>query len=163
MPKEWGILWGNYTYCVSSTYHMASSALLAHLFPLAQIILQKFSNLWHSVGVAIAVAILTTHRVAVPIGAIVTSVTIVTGHSEGSRVGFAAMVRHIKKPVATVPQATFHLCATFPVISRDFVSSSAGLNFTVQLENENRGKFKQKLQKQCTETQNTSSCCHSVY
>lgn len=88
---------------------------------------------------AVTVAILMTHWVAVPVGAIVTAVTIVMWHSYSSRVILAVMAGR-KKTIAMVPSATLQLAAIFLVVSGDIVCSSAGLNFIVQLEIESRRK-----------------------
>lgn len=82
---------------------------------------------------AVTIAILMTHRVAIPIGAIVTAVTVVMWHSYSSRVIFAVMAGR-KKTIAMVPSATLRCAAIFLVVSSGIVCSSAGLNFTVQLK-----------------------------
>lgn len=54
------------------THHVTSPAVLpAHLFAFLQIILQQVSDLRDAAGVAIAVAVLMTHRAAAPVGAVV--------------------------------------------------------------------------------------------
>lgn len=108
------------------TYHVASSVVLpTHLLPLTQIILQQVPDLRDSTGVAVSVTILMTHWVAVPIGAIVTAVTIVMWHSYSPRVILAVMA------VAVEPSATLQLAAVFLVVSGDIIRTSAGLNFVV--------------------------------
>lgn len=85
---------------------------------------------------AVTVAVLMTHWVAVPIGAIVTAVTIVMRHSYSSGVSLAVMTGRIKTIAMVLQLATILL-----VVSGDVVCSSAGLNFIVQLKNEkNEGK-----------------------
>lgn len=80
-----------------------------------------------------------THWVAVPIGAIVTAVTIVMRHSYSSGVSLAVMTGRIKTIAMVLQLATILL-----VVSGDVVCSSTGLNFIVQLKNEkNEGKRQQ--------------------
>lgn len=74
-----------------------------------------------------------THWVAVPIGAIVTAVTIVMRHSYSSGVSLAVMTGRIKTIAMVLQLATVLL-----VVSGDVVCSSAGLNFIVQLKNEKK-------------------------
>lgn len=77
-----------------------------------------------------------THGVATPIGTIVTAVTIVMWHCYSSWVIIAVMGRH-KKAIA---MAALQVAEIFLVVSGDIVSPSAGLNFIVELKNENRRK-----------------------
>ena len=123
---------------------MASPVVLpAHLLPLAQVILQQVSDL--RAGVAVTVAILMTHGVAVPIGAIVAAVAVVMRHRYSSGVILAVMAGR-KKTIAMVPEAALQLAAIFLVVRGDIVGSSAGLDFIVQLRNGNRSKHEhQKL------------------
>lgn len=118
---------------IAFTYHVASSvALPGHLLPLLpQIILQQVSDL--RVGVAVPVAILMTHGVAVPAGTIVTAVTVVMRHGYSSGAILAVMAGCIKT-VAMVPEAALQLAAIFLVVSGDVVCSSAGLDAIVQLK-----------------------------
>lgn len=83
---------------------------------------------------AISVIMLMTHWVPVPTGAMVTAITIAMWHSYSSRVILAV------KAVAMVPSATLQLATIFPVVRGDVVRSSAGLNFIIQLKNENGEK-----------------------
>lgn len=54
------------------THHVTSPVVLpAHLFAFLQIILQQVSDLRDAAGVAAAVAVLMTHGVAAPVGAVV--------------------------------------------------------------------------------------------
>lgn len=77
-----------------------------------------------------------TQRVTIPIGAIVTAVTIVVWHCYSSGVIIAVMSRHEK----AIAMAALQVANIFLVVSGDIASSSAGLNFIVELKNENRRK-----------------------